>query len=86
MKVYIVQYLADPADDISYAGINGVFKTLEKAKEVMKEDFNSRKEELEVTEEDIENYESRLCEEERNHSIFHYGSFYSWEIYEFEVK
>ena len=86
MKVYIVQYLGDPADDMSFAGINGVFKTLEEAKKCMRNNFENSKVEHEITDEDIDDgFEVNLCEDDMECSIYHYGSVYSWEIYEFEI-
>lgn len=85
MKVYIVQYLSDPADDMSFAGINGVFKTFEEAKKCMRDNFEDAKNEHEITEEEIESFEAKIYEDERECSIYHYGSFYSWEIYEYEI-
>ena len=85
MKVYIVQYLGDPADDMSFAGINGVFKSLEEAKKCMIDNFESSKAEHGITDEDIDGFEVNLHEGGMDCSIYHCGSIYSWEIYEYEI-
>ena len=85
MKIYIVQYLGDPADDMSFAGINGVFKTLEEAQKCMTDNFETSKTEHEITEGEIKSFDVKLYEDDMTCSICHYGNYYEWNIYEFEI-
>ena len=51
----------------------------------MKSEYKSQIEECEITDEDITSFNARLYESDYECSVYHYGSFYSWKIYEFDV-
>lgn len=85
MKVFVLEYLDDPADDMSTSDVLGVCKTKEEAQSVMRNDFNAKKDEDGITDEEIKNFDAKLYEDDMACSIYHYGSFYKWNIYEFEI-
>ena len=84
MKVYIVQYLSDPADDMSFADCKH-YTSKDDAQIIMKSEYKTQMDELEITDEDITSFNAKLYESDYECSIYHYGSFYSWKIYEFEI-
>ena len=85
MKVYIVQYLSDPTDDTSSSEVLGVYKTKEEAQSVMRNEFNTLKDGYEITEGEIKSFDVTLYEDDMTCTICHYGSYYEWNIYEFEI-
>ena len=85
MKVFVLGYLSDPTDDTSSTDVIGVYKTKEMAQKVMRQNFLAEKDEYDITDEEIENFNVRLYEGENDCSICHYGSYYCWTIYEFEL-
>ena len=84
-KVFVLGYLSDPTDDTSSSDVLGVYKTKEDAQSVMRNDFNALKDEYEITDEEIERFDAKLYEDEMTCTICHYGSYYEWNIYEFEI-
>ena len=84
-KVFVLGYLSDPTDDTSSSDVLGVYKTKEEAQSVMRNDFNTLKDEYEITDEEIDDYNVKLYEDGTQSSICHYGSYYEWNIYEFEI-
>ena len=64
MKVFVLGYLSDPSDDTSSSDVIGVYKTKEEAQSVMRNDFNTSKDEYEITDEEIENFNAKLYEDE----------------------
>ena len=84
-KVFVLGFLSDPTDDTSSSDVLGVYKTKEEAQSVMRNDFNALKDEYEITDEEIESFDAKLYEGENDCSICHYGSYYEWNIYEFEI-
>ena len=85
MKVFVLGYLSDPTDDTSFADVLGVFKTKEEAQKAMKEEFDEAYKNHEIEEEEINDFNVKLYESENECSICHYGSFYCWTIYGFEL-
>ena len=85
MKVYILQYLSDPTDDTSSSDVLGVYKTKEEAQSVMRNEFNTLKDEYEITEGEIKSFDVKLYEDDMTCTICYYGSYYEWNIYEFEI-
>ena len=51
----------------------------------MRNDFNALKDEYEITDEEIESFNAKLYEDDMTCTICHYGSYYEWNIYEFEI-
>ena len=84
MKVIVLNYLSDPADDMSFSDCR-CYTSKDDAQIIMKSEYKTQIEECEITDEDITSFNARLYESDYECSIYHYGSFYSWKIYEFEV-
>ena len=84
-KAFVLEYLSDPTDDTSSSDVLGVYKTKEEAQKVMKKEFDTLFEYLEISDEDISDYNAKLYEDDTQSSICHYGSYYCWTIYEFEI-
>jgi hypothetical protein len=85
MNVFVLAYLSDPTDDTSSNDVLGVFTNNDDARIAMKGYFNGMLEELDITDEEISDYNAKIYEGETDCSIYHYGSFYEWRIYQFEI-
>lgn len=85
MKVFVLGYLSDPTDDTSSSDVLGVYKTKEEAQKAMKKEFDALFKDLEIEDEEIADYNAKLYEDDTQSSICHYGSYYEWNIYEFEI-
>lgn len=84
-RLFVLEYLSDPTDDTSSSDVLGVYKTKEEAQKVMKKEFDTLFEYLEIADEEIADYNAKLYEDDTQSSICHYGSYYEWKIYEFEI-
>jgi len=84
-RVFVLEFLSDPTDDTSSSDVLGVYKTKEEAQKVMKKEFDTLFKYLEIEDEEIEGFDVKLYEADTESSICHYGSYYEWNIYEFEI-
>ena len=85
MKVFVLNYLSDPADDMSTSDVLGVYKTKEEAQKEMKKSFMNKVLDLGIEEDEVNGFEVKFCETDDEYSIYHYGSFYKWRIYDSEI-
>ena len=85
MKVFVLGYLSDPTDDTSSSDVLGAFKTEEEAQSAMRKELAAKKSEFEITDENIDLLYVKVYEGEYEASLCHYGSYYCWTIYEFEI-
>lgn len=83
MKVFVLNYLSDPTDDTSWSDVLDVFKTMEEAKSAMKDALQEAIEDHEI--EKVDGINVKIYEGDTDCSLCDYGSYYYWQIYEFEL-
>lgn len=82
--VFVVNYLSDPADDMSFACTCGVFETKEKAQKWIEEDFEDTVE-REGIDKDGEAFEQEITKSDNTYRIYDFGSVYEWTITEIKI-
>lgn len=91
MKVFTLSYLSDYCNDMSSAGVHGVYPTLEQAQEAMKGLYDDRMVDVldRCSKDNAEDLaiddDVNLCTMEREHSIYCKGDKDEWKIMEWDV-